>query len=80
MLKIQTPIGEIAAPEHEARRVAPLSDIELLRGLWRPRGFIDPAILAEIQRRQDPLVREWTLDFWDLRRGAVMNFLETQGR
>jgi len=47
-----TPIGRKQVPEHEAKRVRQMSDEELEDNLRTERGFIDPSVLAERERRK----------------------------
>jgi hypothetical protein len=74
MLTLQTPIGPITAPPGEEARVRKMSDAELLQNLYEG-GFIDPCVYAEIQRRMNPIRREWALDFYDLRQSAINKYL-----
>lgn len=50
-LWMKTPIGAVRLPDSEADRVRNMTDEELRKARYR-RDFVDPAVLAEIDRRR----------------------------
>jgi len=47
-----TPIGRVESPTHEAERVQEMSDKELDENTRTERGFVDPHVMAEKERRR----------------------------